>query len=80
MTNNNYIPKQAVNVEALAIDLQEKRQEFNQEILAPLLGITGPALVAKLKGRRAWKMNELIIIASRLGKDYRDYLISAAIT
>ena len=78
MTSNNYIPKKSVDLDALAADLSLKRQEFKQETLAEFLGITGPAFAQKVTGRRAWKMNELIIIASRLGKDYRDYLIPAA--
>ncbi|MHC4395637.1 MAG: hypothetical protein ACYS1A_08270 [Planctomycetota bacterium] len=78
MTTEKYIPKNCVDIKRLFTDLNDRQDEFKQETLAGFLGISRPALTQKLSGRRAWKENELIIIASRLGKNYRDYLIEAA--
>lgn len=70
----DYIPAEIVNLSELRNDIELKRQQYQHDTFASLLGIERASFTMKLTGDRKWKLSELIIIASRLGKNYQDYL------
>lgn len=71
---SEFIPIKKVNLDALRRDIDARRQQYQHEAFARLLNIERPSFTMKLSGTRGWKFSELIIIASRLGRDYQEYL------
>lgn len=74
----DYLPKDLVDLKQVRNDLECKKSEFELQSIAKLIGITPKGLYYKLTGHRAWRENELQTVAAYIGKNYRDYLISAA--
>jgi hypothetical protein len=69
-----YIPSEQLNLEALRKDINAKREQSQHEAFAKLLKVKRVTFTRKLLGERRWRLNELLIVASCLGKNYQDYL------
>jgi len=70
----DYIQGEEIDLKALRRDIELKRQQYQHETFAQMLNIERASFTMKLAGTRGWKLSELLIIASRLGKDYHEYL------
>lgn len=71
---NEYIPLKHIDIEKLRQDIDAQRLQYQHEAFAKLLAVERATFTMKLLGTRKWKLSELLLVASRLGKDYREYL------